>query len=84
MCPCCPPGLLTLAAPLDFEASPDHFLSVEGSRGRSSLSDFVTVILRVADVNDNAPEFEAAGYSVEVPEDLQAGGAVVKVRSRRS
>ncbi|TMS17133.1 Protocadherin Fat 2 [Larimichthys crocea] len=54
-------GLMTLVAPLDFEVSREYYLSVEGSRGKSSLSDITTVIINVTDVNDNAPAFRTRG-----------------------
>lgn len=79
-----PAGLLTLIAPLDYEASRAHYLSVEGSRGKPSLSDVTTVIVNVTDVNDNSPVFEDGGYSVEVMEDLPPGAPVTKVGARTS
>lgn len=72
-------GLLTLVAPLDFEVSREYYLSVEGSRGKSSLSDITTVIINVTDVNDNTPVFGQGGYSVEITEDLTPGALVMKV-----
>uniref|UniRef100_A0A3P8RV15 FAT atypical cadherin 2 n=1 Tax=Amphiprion percula TaxID=161767 RepID=A0A3P8RV15_AMPPE len=72
-------GLLTLIAPLDFEVSREYYLSVEGSRGKSSLTDVTTVIINVTDVNDNTPAFERADYSTEVSEDLTPGSLVMKV-----
>lgn len=72
-------GLLTLVAPLDFEVSREHYLSVEGSRGKSSLSDITTVIINVTDVNDNTPAFGRGDYSAEISEDLTPGGLVMKV-----
>ncbi|XP_045885762.1 protocadherin Fat 2 [Micropterus dolomieu] len=72
-------GLMTLIAPLDFEVSREHFLSVEGSRGKSSLSDITTVIINVTDVNDNAPVFGRGDFSTEILEDLPPGSLVMKV-----
>ncbi|XP_075961283.1 protocadherin Fat 2 [Anarhichas minor] len=72
-------GLLTLVAPLDFEVSREHYLSVEGSRGKSSLSDVTTVIINVMDLNDNAPVFGRGDHSAEISEDLTPGGLVMKV-----
>uniref|UniRef100_A0AAQ6IQZ5 FAT atypical cadherin 2 n=1 Tax=Anabas testudineus TaxID=64144 RepID=A0AAQ6IQZ5_ANATE len=69
-------GLLTLIAPLDFEVSREYYLSVEGSRGKSSLSDITTVIINVTDVNDNAPVFGRGDYSNEISEDLTPGALV--------
>lgn len=72
-------GLLTLIAPLDFEVSHEYYLSVEGSRGKSSPSDITTVIINVTDVNDNTPVFGRGDYSAEVAEDLTPGALVMKV-----
>uniref|UniRef100_A0A3P9B854 FAT atypical cadherin 2 n=1 Tax=Maylandia zebra TaxID=106582 RepID=A0A3P9B854_9CICH len=55
---------------LDFEVSREYYLSVEGSRGKSPLSDIATVIINVTDVNDNPPVFGRSDYSAEVLEDL--------------
>ncbi|XP_070818647.1 protocadherin Fat 2 [Chaetodon trifascialis] len=72
-------GLLTLTAPLDFEVSREYYLSVEGSRGKSSLSDITTVIVNVTDVNDNAPVFGRGDYTAEISEDLTPGRPVMTV-----
>lgn len=74
-------GLVTLVAPLDFEVSREYYLSVEGSRGKSPLSDITTVIINVTDVNDNPPVFGRSDYSAEVSEDLTPGRLVMKVRA---
>lgn len=55
---------------------------MEGSRGKSSLSDVATVTVHVTDLNDNAPVFGRGDYSAEVPEDLTPGGLVLKVRAQ--
>nr|XP_020449665.1 protocadherin Fat 2 [Monopterus albus] len=72
-------GLLNLIAPLDFEVSREYYLSVEGSRGKSSLSDITTVIINVTDVNDNTPVFGRGDYSADISEDLMPGSLVMKV-----
>ncbi|XP_029020487.2 LOW QUALITY PROTEIN: protocadherin Fat 2 [Betta splendens] len=72
-------GRLTLMAPLDFEVSREYFLSVEGSRGKPSLSDITTVIINVTDVNDNTPAFGRGDYRAEVSEELTPGALVMKV-----
>nr|XP_043896880.1 protocadherin Fat 2 [Solea senegalensis] len=72
-------GLLSLDAPLDFEVSRAYYLSVEGSRGKSSLTDITTVIVNVTDVNDNAPVFTRGVYTTEITEDLTPGSLVMKV-----
>ncbi|XP_069388159.1 protocadherin Fat 2 [Paralichthys olivaceus] len=72
-------GLLTLIAPLDFEVLREYYLSVEGSRGKSSLSDITTVIINVTDVNDNPPVFGRGDYSTDISEDMTPGSLVMKV-----
>ena len=72
-------GLVTLMAPLDFEVSRTYYLSVEGSRGKSSLSDITMVIINVTDVNDNTPAFGQGDYSEEITEDLTPGSLVMTV-----
>ncbi|XP_058504924.1 protocadherin Fat 2 isoform X2 [Solea solea] len=72
-------GLLSLNAPLDFEVSRAYYLSVEGSRGKSSLTDITMVIVNVTDVNDNAPVFTRGVYTTEITEDLTPGSLVMKV-----
>lgn len=69
-------------ARLDFEVSREYYLSVEGSRGKPSLSDITTVIINVTDVNDNAPVFRQGVYSTEILEDLTPGSLVMTVRKK--
>lgn len=69
-------------AALDFEVAREYYLSVEGSRGKSSLSDITMVIINVTDMNDNAPVFRQGDYSAEVLEDLTPGSLVMKVRNK--
>lgn len=72
-------GLLTLASALDYEQRHEYFLSVEGSRGRSTLSDIITVFINVTDVNDNTPVFVKDDQSRQIPEDANVGSLVMKV-----
>ncbi|KAM9741190.1 LOW QUALITY PROTEIN: protocadherin Fat 2 [Menidia menidia] len=72
-------GLLTLVAPLDFEVQREYYLSVEGSRGKASLSDIAMVVINVTDVNDNTPAFGQGDYSAEISEDLTPGHLVMKL-----
>ncbi|XP_056131020.1 protocadherin Fat 2 [Lampris incognitus] len=72
-------GVLTLAEPLDFERCREYYLSVEGSRGKSTLNDVTTVIINVTDVNDNAPVFGRGDYSTEISEGLTPGTPIMQV-----
>ncbi|NXN15921.1 PCD16 protein, partial [Indicator maculatus] len=39
----------------------------------------MVVTVRVLDLNDNAPRFAQAAYTVEVPEDLPSGSLVLQL-----
>ncbi|KAM6977875.1 protocadherin Fat 2 [Aplochiton taeniatus] len=72
-------GVLTVSGPLDYELCHEYILSVEGTRGKSSLSDVATVIINVTDVNDNPPVFGQGDYSAVIAEDLTPGSLVMQV-----
>ncbi|KAL2077818.1 hypothetical protein ACEWY4_027322 [Coilia grayii] len=72
-------GILWVSESLDFEMSREYYLSVEGSRAGSSLSDVTMVIINITDVNDNAPVFGRADYATEVSEDIMPGHLVMQV-----
>ncbi|XP_023653219.2 protocadherin Fat 2 [Paramormyrops kingsleyae] len=72
-------GVLSVNSPLDYEQRSEYYLSVEGSRGKSSLSDVTMVIINVTDVNDNPPIFNRGDYSAEVPEDIALDDLVMQV-----
>lgn len=71
---------LVIDAPLDYEVSPIHYLTLETSNGRFSVGNTLTLVINVTDVNDNAPVFGQGGYSAEITEDLTPGALVMKVR----
>ncbi|XP_030622122.1 protocadherin Fat 2 [Chanos chanos] len=72
-------GVLSVNASLDFELSREYYLSVEGSRGKASLSDVAMVIINITDINDNPPVFSRGDYSAEVGEDVSPGDVVMQV-----
>lgn len=74
-------GVLWVKAPLDFELCREYYLSVEGSRGKASLTDIAMVIVNITDINDNPPLFSRGDYSAEIPEDLLPGNTVMQVSS---
>ena len=75
-------GDLTLVGSLDRETSPVINLTV---MARDSItpfnSAFVSVIISLVDVNDNAPQFNKSIYTVSVPENLTTGNAVLTVKA---
>ena len=68
-----------MSQPLDFERCHEYYLSVEGTRAKSSLTDMTMVVINITDVNDNAPVFDKGDYNVEIAEDLIPGSLVMKV-----
>ncbi|KAJ8338471.1 hypothetical protein SKAU_G00374370 [Synaphobranchus kaupii] len=72
-------GELFVNASLDFERCREYYLSVEGARGKSSLTDIAMVIINITDINDNAPAFSLGDYSKEISEDISPGDTVMQV-----
>ncbi|XP_022539774.2 protocadherin Fat 2 [Astyanax mexicanus] len=72
-------GVLWVNAALDFELCREYYLSVEGARGKASLTDIAMVIINITDINDNPPVFSRGDYSTEIAEDLSAGDTVMQV-----
>lgn len=72
-------GVLWVNAPLDFELRREYYLSVEGARGKASLSDIAMVVINITDINDNPPIFSRGDYSAEIAEDLLPGDTVMQV-----
>ncbi|XP_048858332.1 protocadherin Fat 4 [Brienomyrus brachyistius] len=71
-------GDLQLDQPLDFETVKEYVLLVEASdSGRPRLNGTCSVMVRVQDVNDNAPEFGKEKYDVAVYENLPSGAPCV-------
>lgn len=77
-------GVLWVKAPLDFELCREYYLSVEGTRGKASLSDIAMVIINITDINDNPPVFSRGDYSAEIAENLSPGDTVMQVSLRGS
>lgn len=76
-------GLLSLASPLDHEASRQHLLTVavRDSGGPVTRRGFARVLVLVTDHNDHAPEFLQTRYEVRVPETAAPGTALVQLRA---
>ncbi|KAJ8394032.1 hypothetical protein AAFF_G00053760 [Aldrovandia affinis] len=72
-------GALIVNGSLDFELCREYYLSVDGARGKSSLSDIAMVIINITDINDNAPTFRLGGYSAEISEDISPGDTVMQI-----
>uniref|UniRef100_A0A8C1TTF3 FAT atypical cadherin 1b n=1 Tax=Cyprinus carpio TaxID=7962 RepID=A0A8C1TTF3_CYPCA len=73
-------GDIFVMEPLDYEASPQHFLTVKATtRGTESLSAIATVTIHLLDINDNSPVFSQKIYSAVVSEDTKLESAVLTV-----
>ncbi|XP_042892890.1 putative neural-cadherin 2, partial [Penaeus japonicus] len=75
-------GVITLAAPLDYELHDRHELVVAGEAGGQEVHAIVQV--SVADVNDNAPSFVTPDPQVTVIEedDRHLPATIIKVGAR--
>ncbi|XP_010785473.1 cadherin-2 [Notothenia coriiceps] len=66
-------GIITVAAGLDREKVPQYTLIIQATDMEGNpmygLSNTATAVIRVTDVNDNAPEFTAETFFGEVPEN---------------
>lgn len=73
-------GVLSTSHALDREQIASYSLTIvvqdHGSPPRSAT---MSVTVQVLDLNDNAPSFAQASYTVEVPEDLPVGALVLQL-----
>lgn len=73
-------GALYINGSLDFEASHEYYLSIEGTRkGSASLSDVTMVVINITDINDHAPEFVQDPYFADIREDVAVGEIILTV-----
>ncbi|XP_062443263.1 protocadherin Fat 2 [Rhea pennata] len=73
-------GALYINGSLDFEASHEYYLSIEGTRkGSASLSDVTMVVINITDINDHAPEFIQDPYFADIREDAAVGETILTV-----
>ncbi|XP_060796354.1 cadherin-related family member 1 [Neoarius graeffei] len=72
-------GRVTLIQELDREVEDEIVVLVSITDGRNKVVEKVRVF--VSDVNDEKPEFLSLPYIVNVPEDMEAGRSIFKVRA---
>ncbi|XP_049820796.1 fat-like cadherin-related tumor suppressor homolog isoform X5 [Aethina tumida] len=73
-------GIVTLAKPLDREIRSMYNLTIQAiDQGTPQLSNIVSLIVNVQDINDNPPEFANKYYFATVPEIDAIGTEVVRV-----
>ncbi|XP_053315030.1 protocadherin Fat 1 [Spea bombifrons] len=73
-------GMIFIIESLDYETSPEYYLTVEATDGGTPpLSDVASVNINVTDVNDNSPVFSHSTYTAVVGEDAVSGQSVLTV-----
>lgn len=74
--------LVIVSLPLDREEQPKYTLDVVATdTGSPPLHASKTIVLKVTDVNDNAPVFSRSVYEASVPELAEPGTAVLRVQA---
>ncbi len=70
-------GEITVARDLDYEQRMQHELAVTAhDLGTPRQQTMLEVIIKIQDVNDNAPEFDQARYSFQVMESVSTNTAI--------
>uniref|UniRef100_A0A669QF51 Protocadherin-16 n=1 Tax=Phasianus colchicus TaxID=9054 RepID=A0A669QF51_PHACC len=73
-------GIITTAAPLDYEKDPQPQLTVLATdRGTPALSSSAVVLVALQDVNDNEPVFRSNFYNVSLKENTPVGTCFLQV-----
>ncbi|NXS91932.1 PCD16 protein, partial [Jacana jacana] len=73
-------GIITTAAPLDYEKDPQPQLTVVATdRGTPALSSSAVVHVALQDVNDNEPVFRSNFYNVSLKENTPVGTCFLQV-----
>ncbi|KAM9129972.1 protocadherin gamma-B1-like isoform 8-T8 [Pangshura tecta] len=67
---------------LDREKIPEYNITViAADKGTPPLSTQKTILLQIADINDNAPVFEKPSYTAYVPENNPSGASIFSVKA---
>lgn len=73
---------LRLETDLDRETNAQYdFNIIAYDGGDPPRSDFLRVLIKVTDENDNAPVFETKSYDLNIREDMSVGSEIVRVRA---
>ncbi|XP_030621260.1 protocadherin alpha-C2-like [Chanos chanos] len=73
---------LILKKALDREKQPVHNLTLTAvDGGIPARSGTASIIVRVLDTNDNAPQFDKEQYTINLPENVPIGSLVVKLNA---
>ncbi|KAM9376008.1 uncharacterized protein KZ484_008502 [Pholidichthys leucotaenia] len=73
-------GAITVKGPIDYEEMDQYEIEIQASdKGQAPLSTQKSVVINIADVNDNAPEIEVTSFSSSVSEDSRPGTTVALI-----
>uniref|UniRef100_A0A4W5RUH0 Cadherin domain-containing protein n=1 Tax=Hucho hucho TaxID=62062 RepID=A0A4W5RUH0_9TELE len=73
-------GEITVKGPINFEEKDSYLIDIQASdQGPVPLTTEKSVIVKIVDVNDNAPEIEITSFSDATPEDSRPGTTVALI-----
>ncbi|XP_035525714.1 protocadherin alpha-3-like, partial [Morone saxatilis] len=73
-------GEIKVTGVIDFEENESYEIDIQASdKGTIPFSTDKTVLIKVIDLNDNAPEIEVTSFSKSVPEDSRVGTTVALI-----
>ncbi|XP_077387469.1 protocadherin alpha-3-like isoform X24 [Festucalex cinctus] len=73
-------GAIMVKGFIDFEEKDKYELEIQASdKGSPSLTNEKSVLIKVVDVNDNAPEIEVTSFSSSITEDSRPGTTVALI-----
>ncbi|XP_068182540.1 protocadherin alpha-3-like [Antennarius striatus] len=73
-------GVIVVKGTIDYEEKDIYEIEIEASnKGSVPLSTEKSVIIKIVDINDNAPEIEVTSFSSSIPEDSRPGTTVALI-----
>ncbi|XP_029960033.1 protocadherin alpha-13-like [Salarias fasciatus] len=73
-------GEISVKSLIDFEEKDKYEIEIQASdKGLAPLTTQKNVIIKIIDVNDNAPEIEVTSFSSSIPEDSRPGTTVALI-----
>ena len=72
-------GAISLTRMLDFDLAGDREFLLQLTVSDGEFSSAASLVVKVTDVNDNLPMFDAAQYTVNVTETIELGSEVIQV-----
>ncbi|KAM8732958.1 protocadherin alpha-8-like [Acanthopagrus schlegelii] len=73
-------GEIVVKGIVDFEENDKYEIEIEASdKGMAPLTTQKSVIIKIEDMNDNAPEIEVTSFSSSIPEDSRPGTTVALI-----